>query len=279
MIREPRSTCSSTRHAVAASPGQAPSECALAGGQERPRRLRLAQAAPHEHLREHVRAAQLRGQPRGGGERVRSDLQARVHDALRLGAREDGNRAHCYGMAPADFPAGFFERVPAPRRSQAAQLDDAAVAALRDLYSDLGIDGRVLDVGSSSADHFDVPPDELVAFGGDLDERLPYGDDAFDDVLCSGAVGRADAPARDLRRDRPRRCVPAGAWCARSRARCTCRARSAAGSRPTTPAACGSCAPTSRWPSAFGPAESDLRTSLTGSGDRLWAVWAAKRRP
>jgi hypothetical protein len=26
--------------------------------------------------------------------------------------------------------------------------------------------------------------------------------------------------------------------------------------------------------SAFGPAESDLRTSLSGSGDRLWAVWA-----
>ena len=29
---------------------------------------------------------------------------------------------------------------------------------------------------------------------------------------------------------------------------------------------------------AFGPAESDLRTSLSGTGDRLWAVWAAKRR-
>ena len=27
---------------------------------------------------------------------------------------------------------------------------------------------------------------------------------------------------------------------------------------------------------AFGPAESDLRTSLRGTGDRLWAVWAAK---
>jgi hypothetical protein len=29
----------------------------------------------------------------------------------------------------------------------------------------------------------------------------------------------------------------------------------------------------------FGPAESDLRSSLTGAGDRLWAVWAARRRP
>ena len=26
----------------------------------------------------------------------------------------------------------------------------------------------------------------------------------------------------------------------------------------------------------FGPAESDLRTSLTGAGDQLWAVWAVK---
>ena len=30
---------------------------------------------------------------------------------------------------------------------------------------------------------------------------------------------------------------------------------------------------------AFGPAESDLRTSLTGTGDRLWAVWATRARP
>ena len=28
----------------------------------------------------------------------------------------------------------------------------------------------------------------------------------------------------------------------------------------------------------FGGAESDLRTSLTGSGDRLWAVWAQAPR-
>ena len=45
----------------------------------------------------------------------------------------------------ADFPAGFFDRVE-PRGAVTA-LDDAAVAAVRDLYSDLGIDGRVLDLG------------------------------------------------------------------------------------------------------------------------------------
>ena len=52
----------------------------------------------------------------------------------------------------------------------------------------------MLDVGSSSADHFDMPPDELNAFGGDLDQQLPYGDDVFDDVLCTGAVGALTRP-------------------------------------------------------------------------------------
>jgi SAM-dependent methyltransferase len=180
-------------------------------------------------------------------------------------------------MAPADFPAGFFERVDAVP-DQAARLDDAAVAALRDLYSDLGIDGRVLDVGSSSADHFDVPPDELSAFGGDLDQQLPFGDDAFDDALCSGAVGALTRPreafaeiARVLRPGGRLVCTFASTlhvpgeirgWVATDDA-----------GRVRIVRSYFSLA------SAFGPAESDLRTSLTGSGDRLWAVWAAKRRP
>ena len=73
-------------------------------------------------------------------------------------------------------------------------LDDAAVAAIRDLYSDLGIDGRVLDLCAGSAEHFDVPPDELVAFDGDPDDTLPFGDQAFDDVICANAVGTITRP-------------------------------------------------------------------------------------
>ena len=179
-------------------------------------------------------------------------------------------------MAPA-FPAGFFERVPARPGQEEGKLDDAAVAALRDLYGDLGIDGRVLDVGRSSADHFDFPPDELVAFGGDLDERLPYGDDAFDDALCSAAVGALTRPreafeeiARVLRPGGRLICTFTGmlhvpgevrGWVATDDAGRVRIVRSYFALAD-----------------AFGPAESDLRTSLTGSGDRLWAVWAAKRR-
>ena len=179
-------------------------------------------------------------------------------------------------MAPADFPAGFFDRAPA-QEQQAARLDDAAVAAIRDLYSDLGIDGRVLDLCGSSSDHFDVPPDELTTFSGDPDVKLPYGDDVFDDVLCSAAVGALRRPretfaevARVLRPGGHFVCTFASAihvpgeirgWVATDDA-----------GRVRIVRAYFALA------SAFGPAESDLRTSLTGSGDRLWAVWAAKRR-
>ena len=179
-------------------------------------------------------------------------------------------------MAPGEFPAGFFDPAPA-RGPQPAGLDDAAVAAIRDLYSDLGIDGRVLDLCGTSADHFDVPPDELVAFGGDPGQTLPYGDDAFDDVLCSGRVGALRRP-RDTMAEVARVLRPGG------RLVCTF-----AGTLHVPGEVRGWAATDDAGrvrivrsyfalASAFGPAESDLRTSLTGSGDRLWAVWAAKRR-
>lgn len=129
------------------------------------------------------------------------------------------------------------------------------MAALRDLYSDLKIDGQVLDLGAGGLQHFEVPPDELVVLDA------PSGDAAFDDVVCLlgaknpspetlGAVARVLKPgglfvcsfvggADDTGRMRKLRKLFDGA-------------------------------------PGFGGAESDLRTSLTGSGDRLWAVWAKR---
>jgi SAM-dependent methyltransferase len=173
----------------------------------------------------------------------------------------------------ADFPAGFFDRV--EPRGAATSFDDAAVAAVRDLYSDLGLDGRVLDLGGSPGDLFDDPPDELVSFPGDPDDRLPYGDDAFDDVVCSNLVGGFTRPAetfgevaRVLRPGGRFVCTFAGVarvsvrgWAGKDDAGRVRIVRSYFALTGT-----------------FGPAESDLRTSLTGTGDRLWAVWAAKVR-
>jgi SAM-dependent methyltransferase len=177
-------------------------------------------------------------------------------------------------MTP-DFPAGFFETVPTGRAG-AAGLDDAAVAAIRDLYSDLGIDGRVLNLCGTGLEQFDVPPDELVVFDGDPNEPLSYGDDAFDDILCTGGVGTFTHP-RDTFADVARVLRPGGRFV------CTFTTQiftdaAVRGWVSTDDAgrvrilrAYFSLAP------AFGPAESDLRTSLSGTGDRLWAVWAAKR--
>src|SRR3954467_5611923 len=92
-----------------------------------------------------------------------------------------------------DFPAGFFDRVEPTR--PATVLDDAAVAAVRDLYSDLGIDGRVLDLGGSPLNLFEVPPDELVSFQADPEGKLPSRDARFHHGLLSTLVGGLTHPA------------------------------------------------------------------------------------
>jgi SAM-dependent methyltransferase len=172
----------------------------------------------------------------------------------------------------ADFPPGFFDRV---ATGTATVLDDAVVAAVRDLYSDLGIDGRVLDLGGSPLDLFEVPPDDLVGFTGDADQPLPYGDDAFDDVVCSNLVGSFTRPAQTFA-EVARVLRPGGRFVCTFAGEPATAVRGWAGKddagRVRLTRSYFSLAP------AFGPAESDLRTSLTGTGDRLWAVWAAKRR-
>ncbi len=115
------------------------------------------------------------------------------------------------------------------------------------------------------------------ASAGDPYAKLPYGDDAFDDVLCSGGVGSMTHPAETLRRGRasaaPRRALRLPRSRRRLHAPGVIRgwASTDDAGRVRIVRAYFALAP------AFGPAESDLRTSLTGTGDRLWAVWAAKR--
>lgn len=147
---------------------------------------------------------------------------------------------------------------------------------MRDLYSDLGVDGRVLDLCGGSADQFEVPPDELVVHTGDPDEPLPYGDEAFDDVVCSGGIGSLT---------RPREAFAEVARVLRPGGRFVCTFANGVHTRPEVRGwAATDDAGRVRiarayfaLTGAFGPPESDLRTSLTGMGDRLWAVWAAKR--
>lgn len=111
------------------------------------------------------------------------------------------------------FPAGFFGRAdPAPddvfyRPSRLVNIDAGAVAAVGDLYAELGLDGRVLDLMSSWVSHFRRPPAELVVLGMNaaelaanpaaterivhdlnVDPRIPLPDADVDAVVCCVSV-------------------------------------------------------------------------------------------
>src|SRR4051794_25282757 len=98
-------------------------------------------------------------------------------------------------MGTGAFPAGVFDRAD-PGQPGDAGFDMTAVEALRDFYDDLGIDGRVLDLCAPSADHFNVPPDELIA--GDCSAALPFADASFDDALCCEGLASLSQPLDTL---------------------------------------------------------------------------------
>lgn len=118
------------------------------------------------------------------------------------------------------FPAGFFDR--GDERPDAefysvdrlvTHIDPGAIAAVSQLYRDLGLDGEVLDLCSSWISHFDPPPRRLVAMGmnaGELqaneaaddyvvqdlnqDPTLPFGDASFDAATCCVSVDYLTRP-------------------------------------------------------------------------------------
>src|SRR5690606_16123502 len=86
-------------------------------------------------------------------------------------------------------------------------IDDDAIAAVGALYSELGVNGRVLDLMSSWVSHFDEAPAALTVLGmnareleanpqavdrvvHDLnaDPCLPFADGSFDDAVCCVSV-------------------------------------------------------------------------------------------
>lgn len=128
------------------------------------------------------------------------------------------------------FPE-FFERVDSSPDSQfyasprlVNHIDDGAIAALGELYAELGLDGgageprRILDLMSSWTSHLVSAPAELVVLGmnqveldanpmatqrivQDLntDPRLPLVDSSVDGVLCCVSVDYLIRPVEVLR--------------------------------------------------------------------------------
>lgn len=114
----------------------------------------------------------------------------------------------------AGFPPGFFERddeLPdavfyRPPRL-VTHIDPPAIAAVGRLYTELGVDGRVLDLMASWVSHFERPPVSLTVLGMNVvelernaaasrrvvhdlnaDPRLPFDDAEFDAATCCVSV-------------------------------------------------------------------------------------------
>lgn len=121
---------------------------------------------------------------------------------------------------PEPFPDWFFDRDDPSSDTRfygssrlVTHIDDAAIAAVGQLYAELGVDGshagprRVLDLMSSWVSHLMVAPSELVVLGMNADEleanpmaterlvrdlntdpHLPFLPGSFDAVLCCVSI-------------------------------------------------------------------------------------------
>jgi SAM-dependent methyltransferase len=119
-----------------------------------------------------------------------------------------------------EFPPGFFDR--ADPSSDAAfyswprlvtHIDEGAIAAVGELYEELGLTGEVLDLMGSWVSHFRAAPSRLTVLGmneaelaanpqatatvvHDLntDPRLPFVDGSFDAAVCCVSVDYLTRP-------------------------------------------------------------------------------------
>lgn len=114
----------------------------------------------------------------------------------------------------AGFPEGFFSRADdfpdavfyRPARL-VTHIDEGAIARVARLYTELGINGRVLDVMASWVSHFEQPPRELTVLGMNaleldhnpmatrrvvhdlnVDPVLPFEGGEFEDATCCVSV-------------------------------------------------------------------------------------------
>ncbi|MGB3185898.1 MAG: methyltransferase domain-containing protein [Ornithinimicrobium sp.] len=130
-------------------------------------------------------------------------------------------------MAPEDWPPGFFDRQ--DRSNDAAfydpprlvtHIDDGAIAAVSELYDELGVtEGKVLDLMSSWVSHLATKPtgglvvlgmnevelranpmaDQVIVQDLNVDPRLPFEDASLDAVVCCVSIDYLIRPVEVLR--------------------------------------------------------------------------------
>ena len=203
-------------------------------------------------------------------------------------------------MDPYDgFPAGFFDRAdPTPDPDfyrpprLVTHIDAGAIAAVGDLYAELGLTGRVLDLMSSWVSHFRTPPRQLVVLGlnqvelmmnpaaterivHDLnaDPRIPLPHGDVDAVVCCVSLDYLTRPVEVLA-EAARVLRPGGPLAVTYSNRCF-PTKAVRGWLSLDDAGRGRLvADLVRRTGRFDPARIELRTPPGSLGDPLWAVIA-----
>jgi SAM-dependent methyltransferase len=201
----------------------------------------------------------------------------------------------------AGFPAGFFSRI--DESSDAAfyrpprlvtHIDEGAIAEVGRLYTELGVDGRVLDLMASWVSHFEHPPRELTVLGmnavelernpvatgrvvHDLNAQpvLPFGDAEFDDATCCVSVDYLVRPI-EVFSDVARVLRPGGRLVCTFSNRCFPTKAIRGWLMGSDENHCALVAEYFRRAGAWEPPEI-VRPDLAARGDRLYAVWARRR--
>ena len=199
------------------------------------------------------------------------------------------------------FPPEFFARLNEEDDARfyvfprlVTHIDDDAIAAVGELYEELGIGGDVLDLMSSWVSHFRTPPAHLRVLGMNEDElranpvaaeRIVHDLNA-DPGSASDRVRRRRRLLRLCRLPHPadrgvpgrRRacCGPAAGSCARSATGCSRRRPSGAGSPATDTDRCAIVAEYFSRSGGFGAPTISRRSPPGHRGDPLFAVWASQ---
>ncbi len=199
------------------------------------------------------------------------------------------------------FPEGFFQRgdetpdnvfYAVPRL--VTHIDDDAIAAVGQLYEELGIEGDVLDLMSSWVSHFRIAPRTLTVLGMNAYElerneqatswvvhdlnatpRMPFENETFDDVVCCVSVDYLTQPV-DVFRDVARVLRPGGRFVCTFSNRLFPTKAVRAWLYSDDDEHCSIVAEYFHRSQVFGPATAALRTPPMHRGDPLYAVWAER---
>ena len=201
----------------------------------------------------------------------------------------------------AGFPPGFFDRVdPSPDQTFylepriVTHIDSNAIAAVGELYQELNLQGRILDVMSSWVSHFVDGPNDLIALGMNAAElaenkqaaawvqhdlnltpQLPFEDDSFDSVVCCVSIDYLVHPLEVF--DEIHRCLKSGGVFVNSFSNRCFPTKAIQGWGRTDDR--GHVSIVGEYYRLTGPwrdVRAELRTQAATAGDPLFAVWGFK---